>query len=140
MKTSTVVATCWSFDSLIGTGWPSATTVTRSGAMMRERCVNSPSPMHQRFIRQMRGHTGWFDGCAKPSKIPMSINLPLRSWRTSSHNTLACKSGNMISPFSLSFTVFQKTLSQHRALRTKREQSQRCQSLPRPCKTPGIAL
>ncbi|HNX33157.1 MAG TPA: hypothetical protein PKM57_00915 [Kiritimatiellia bacterium] len=58
MKTSTVVAICWSFESLIGTGWPSPTTVTPSGATMRDFCVNSPSPAHQRFIKQMRGHTG----------------------------------------------------------------------------------
>jgi hypothetical protein len=37
MKTSTVVAICWSFDSRIGTGCPSPTTVMPSGATMRER-------------------------------------------------------------------------------------------------------
>jgi len=58
MKTSTVVATCWSFVRRIGTGWPSPTTVTPSGAMMRDFWVNSPAPAHQRFIRQMRGQTG----------------------------------------------------------------------------------
>jgi hypothetical protein len=58
MKTSTVVATCWSFDSVIGTGCPSATTVMPSGAIRRDFCVKVPSPAHQRFIRQMRGQTG----------------------------------------------------------------------------------
>jgi hypothetical protein len=79
MKTSTVVAICWSFESLMGTGCPSPTMVKPSGATMRERCVNSPSPMHQRFIRQMRGHTGWFTACTSPSKMPISMNLPFRS-------------------------------------------------------------
>jgi len=60
---------------------------------MRDRWENSPSPMHQRFIRQMRGHWGWFAACTKPSKMPISMNLPFRSCLTSSHNTLACKSG-----------------------------------------------
>jgi len=93
MKTSTVVATCWSFESRIGTGWPSPTTVTPSGATMRDFWVNAPSPAHQRFIRQMRGQTGWFTACTKPSKMPISMNFPLRSWRTSSHSRLACRSG-----------------------------------------------
>ena len=34
------------------------TTVTPSGATIRDFWVNSPSPAHQRFIRQMRGQTG----------------------------------------------------------------------------------
>ncbi|MDX9867129.1 MAG: hypothetical protein RBT78_04325 [Kiritimatiellia bacterium] len=57
-KTSTVVATCWSLESVIGTGCPSPTTVSPSGAMMRDRWVKVPAPAHQRFIRQMRGQTG----------------------------------------------------------------------------------